>query len=647
MSHEDEEEIDNGITIAEPEQVIKDHVSNHTNQSEKHGFREDHNLTSILKKDDSRVKKTVHFPENIVSVKFYDLSDDEDSDNDTVILSDPEEDDSRDQEVPFNTYNDYSTDCYLLSPTSLSFIPNFTFPPQLKINNCQLYEDIDDDDDEQILAIMDDDDGRKLSDTDTLVADEIHSEENMNGYGDDNLISTEMDKIPNHVNKDIEEKTKMTSKEMARLVKCEGKSETEYQSLQQASIDSENPEETGKIMDVRLSAPKNETELVEDDLKIKFDGTDEYCEVQVTAREVKKLPEISTEVFEAQKVLKFNGLEPLVGSHEESVNDSQMAPIEMQSQSKFQEVSLSKRGSRDEYSEENFDKNMNEVLQCKNDDMAGKGTVSTLMQKFEIPVRVRDSKASAGSQRNVKLPHIHTLLDVLKANSSISGVKVEERCHETAEELDPFENNLIEQEATCSHNVKRNALLLTTMLPEISVFNLQQSEKVDKELNVAQRPGMMQMRSVGNETVLECEEPCIDKQAIYDNYPNVTGANSVQLFMKNTTALTQDVSKLSTESVIQNVELPAKHKTKPSPEIVIRIDEFAAEDKPKPDLVTNGGSFKESNDSSDGHVDVSLLTSGCTRTFHRNYGSKFLWRGPRSISTLILDEVRSSKQIRV
>ena len=637
MSNEDEEK-DDGRAIVEPEQVFKDQVSNHINQPEIHSLQdENHNLTSILKKDENGVKKTVHFPENIVSVKFYDLSDDEDSDNDTVILSDPEEDDLRDQEVPFNTYSDYSTNCYLLSSTSVNFIPNFTFPTVLKTNNCQLYEDIDDDD-EQILAIMDDDDGRELSDADTLVADEIDSEGNMNDYKDDNLMSTEMDKIPDHTSKDIEEKTKMTSKEMARLLKCEEENETEYQNPQQASIESANPEDTGKIIDLQLLVAKNGIEHLEDDLNIKFNATDKYCEVQVTAREVKKLSESSSEVYEAQKVSKLNEIERLVDSHKESVSDSQMASVEIQSQSKFQEVSVPMTGSRDEHFEENFDEKMDEILQHENNDMARKGDASTFMKKIETPVMFGDSKASVSSQKNVKLPHIYTLLDVLKASSSISEVQVKERCCETAEEH-PFEDNLIEQEATCSDIVKRNTPPLTTMLPEIS--DSRQSEKVDKKLNVAQKSGMMQIRSVENKTVLKCEEPYIDKPAICDNYPTVIGANSVQPLIKNKKAPTKDVSKLPKESGVKNVELQAKDKTKPSTEIVIRKEDFAAEDKPKPGQVTEGGSFKESNDNSDGHMDVSLLTSGCTRTFHRNYGSKFLWRGPRSISTLILDEVSS------
>ena len=602
VSNEDEEK-DDGRAIVEPEKVFKDQVSNHINQPEIHSLQdENHNLTSILKKDENGVKKTVHFPENIVSVKFYDLSDDEDSDNDTVILSDPEEDDLRDQEVPFNTYSDYSTNCYLLSSTSVNFIPNFTFPTVLKTNNCQLYEDIDDDD-EQILAIMDDDDGRELSDADTLVADEIDSEGNMNDYKDDNLMSTEMDKIPDHASKDIEEKTKITSKEMARLLKCEEENETEYQNPQQASIQSANPEDTGKIIDLQLLVAKNGIKHLEDDLNIKFNATDKYCEVQVTAREVKKLSESSCEVYEAQKVSKLNEIERLANSHKESVSDSQMASVEIQSQSKFQEVSVPMTGSRDEHFEENFDEKMDEILQHENNDMARKGDASTFMKKIETPVMFGDSKASVSSQKNVKLPHIYTLLDVLKASSSISEVQVKERCCETAEEH-PFEDNLIEQEA-------------------------------------AQKSGMMQIRSVENKTVLKCEEPYIDKPAICDDYPTVIGANSVQLLIKNKKAPTKDVSKLPKESGVKNVELQAKDKTKPSTEIVIRKEDFAAEDKTKPGLVTEGGSFKKSNDNSDGHMDVSLLTSGCTRTFHRNYGSKFLWRGPRSISTLILDEVSS------
>lgn len=62
---------------------------------------------SILNKNPSSRKKisTVHFPENIVSIKVYDISDD-DSDADTIILSDNEETSTGEQQVPLTRKRD-------------------------------------------------------------------------------------------------------------------------------------------------------------------------------------------------------------------------------------------------------------------------------------------------------------------------------------------------------------------------------------------------------------------------------------------------------------------------------------------------------------------------------------------------------------
>lgn len=48
---------------------------------------------------------TVHFPENIVSIKVYDISDDN-SDADTIILSDNEETSTGEQQVPLTRKRD-------------------------------------------------------------------------------------------------------------------------------------------------------------------------------------------------------------------------------------------------------------------------------------------------------------------------------------------------------------------------------------------------------------------------------------------------------------------------------------------------------------------------------------------------------------
>ena len=654
VSHKDEENMENGFTIAE--QVSKDKLSHHINQSEiniSQNENENRNLTSILKKNDNGIKKTVHFPEKIVSVKFYDLSDDEDSDNDTLILSDPEDDD---QEVPFNTYSDYTT--HLLSSTSVGFIPNFTFPPVLKINDCQFYDDIDDDD-EQILAIMDDDDGRELSDPNALVEDEFDSEEGTNGYKDNELTPTGMEKMPDHTSnrrenkdkeekkqdieekktdieekkQDIEEKTSMTSKTIDR---------TDYQNLQQASIEMneviENSEKIGKIIEAQLPVPKQGIEL-QDDFKIKFDGKEEYYETEVASGEVTKLSKRSSKEFEDQKVLEVNEVERLVGNLKERVHDDQMTSLEIQSQSKFQEMSMPMRENRDGHLEANFNENIDETLQQENDDLVGEENVSSAVKIVETPVTVDDSKNCVSYQQDTKIPSIDTLLDVLKARSSTSEVEDKESGCE-AVEVRPFEDNLIEEEATCSHIFEGNTPQLTTLLPEIAIFDSRQL--MDEKLNTAQKPGIIGLRPVGNETVLNSEEPRIYEQAFCDNHLNVIGANSVQLLIKSEKTPTNDARKLSTESVGQEVELTVKDKTKSPTEFVIRKEEFAAKDDPVSILPTGVDRLKESNENSDGRLDGSPLTSSsCTRTFHRNYGSKFLWRGPRSMRTLILDEVRS------
>ena len=638
MSHKDKENIENGLTVAE--QVSKDKLSHHINQSEINIPRnENHNLASILKKNDNGIKKTVHFPEKIVSVKFYDLSDDEDSDNDTLILSDPEDDD---QEVPFNTYSDYAT--HLLSSTSVGFMPNFTFPPVLKINDCQFYDDVDDDD-EQILAIMDDDDGREVSDPISLVEDEFDSEEGTNGYKDDELISTEMEKMPDHTSnrrenkdieekkQDIEEKKNMTSKAI---------DQTDYQNLHQASVEvndvSENSEKIEKMIEAPLPATKQGIEL-QDDFKIKFDGIEEYCEAEVTSGEVIKLSQRSSKEFEDQKVLEVNEVERLVGNLKESVHDDQITPLKIQSQSKFQEISMPMRENRDGDLEANFNENMDETLQRENDDLAGEENVSSPVKTVETPVTVEDFKNCVSYQQDTKIPSIDTLLDVLKARSSTSEVEDKESCCE-AVEARPFEDKLIEEEATCSHIFEGNTPQLTTLLPEIAIFDSRQL--MNEKLNAAPKPGIIGLRAVGNETVLRCEEPRIYEQAFCNNHLHVIGANSVQPLIKNEKTPTNNVSEVSTESVGQKAELTGEDKTKSPTEFVMKKEVFAAKDNPESILATGVDGLKKSNENSDGRLGVSPLTSGsCTRTFRRNYGSKFLWRGPRSTRTLILDEVRS------
>ena len=160
---------DNGSIVTED----KISPSNHVDKPQT-SISQEENLSSILKKSDKQEKKAVHFPENIVSVKFYNISDDEDSDNDTLILSDPEEDDYCDQEVPINTYDEYNINCYYPSSTNMDFIPQLMFPPVLKINNSQLYDGVDDDH-EEILAIMADDDKHEESRASDLKTNELRT----------------------------------------------------------------------------------------------------------------------------------------------------------------------------------------------------------------------------------------------------------------------------------------------------------------------------------------------------------------------------------------------------------------------------------------------------------------------------------------
>ncbi|XP_028406344.1 uncharacterized protein LOC114528829 [Dendronephthya gigantea] len=140
--------------------------SDFVGQSEKSvTVQENKESISVLKKVGKKAKKTVHFPENVVSVKFYDISDDDESDDDTLILSDHEEDDLQDQEVPFNTYDDYTT--HHLSSFTTNFTPHFSFPPALDVSNLNRCDNLDEDQqrqDQQLTAIMNDDDGRQSGD---------------------------------------------------------------------------------------------------------------------------------------------------------------------------------------------------------------------------------------------------------------------------------------------------------------------------------------------------------------------------------------------------------------------------------------------------------------------------------------------------
>jgi hypothetical protein len=70
--------------------------------------------------------------------------------------------------------------------------------------------------------------------------------------------------------------------------------------------------------------------------------------------------------------------------------------------------------------------------------------------------------------------------------------------------------------------------------------------------------------------------------------------------------------------------------------------ELITEDKSEPAQVDVP---RESKESSDAGVEVTPSRSSGRLAFHGNCGSNFLWRGPRSINSLILEEVGAQKHL--
>ena len=634
VSHTNVENNDNGDPIAKqvPQiNTISYTSSNETNPSEtKSSHKEYHNLTSILKKDDNQAKKTVHFRENIVSVKFYDISDEEDSDNDTVILSDPEEDDLRDQEVPFNTYDDYNTNVYHPSSTNLSFIPQFTFPPVLKITNCELYDTLDDDD-EQIMAIMEDNDGREQLRTNDLATDEIYLHESISGSQDDHLTAKE--------------------------VVTQG-STTEYQDDQITSIEviklSENPEEALEIIEIQTPLAKNGIETSEEEIVVPTSMTqngierqsrNEHHDDQLTSMKVTetiienpeemKAPVTTTEIRRLVSYDEENTSELQDGQRTcKDVKTLTETPVEAK---EIKEVQTPAAKNKIEPLEEDL-----EIKRTESESLVVKESTSaleTVNQSIENSAVIVNSTTCAGSEAETKVlitkvnalqvhSKVYTLLGALKAapknsitdgSNTMEGRSTEENCV---------------QQATSPERFLRGTMASMNMSPEgkIPQFNAQllhkmkgkltRSDMVAKWLEASQKPDAVlhdetvtMEESCGIRIALKCQAPCIDKPTVCNYYSNPNSTNSAPLTIENVGPPVIDMT--------EKLELITEDKSEP-----------AQVDVPR-----------ESKESSDAGVEVTPSRSSGRLAFHGNCGSNFLWRGPRSINSLILEEVGAQKHL--
>ena len=677
VSHTNEKNNDNGDPIAKqvPQiNTISYTSSNETNPSEtKSSHKEYHNLTSILKKDDNQAKKTVHFRENIVSVKFYDISDEEDSDNDTVILSDPEEDDLRDQEVPFNKYDDYNTNVYHPSSTSMNFIPQFTFPPVLKITNCELYDTLDDDD-EQIMAIMEDNDGREQLRTNDLATDEIYLHESISGSQDDHLTAKE--------------------------VVTQG-STTEYQDDQITSIEviklSENPEEALEIIEIQTPLAKNGIDRNGGHLEVNayknMNGAFEAESSMVnqrTSTDVKTLIETSEEEIVVPTPMTQNGIERqsrnehhddqltsmkvtetiienpeemkapvttteirrLVSYDEENTSELQdgqrtckdvktltETPVEAK---EIKEVQTPTTKNKIEPLEEDL-----EIKRTESESLVVKESTSaleTVNQSIENSAVIVNSTTCAGNETETKVlitkvnalqvhSKVYTLLDALKTAPKNS---ITDGCNTT--EGRSTEENFVQQ-ATCPERFLGGTMASMDMLPEgqIPQFNAQllhkmkgkltRSDMVAKWLEASQKPDAVPHDETvtmeeyfGNRISLKCQAPCIDKPTVCNYYSNPNSNNSAPLTTENVGIPATDMTGLSAENMISKLKL-------------------ITEDKSEPAQVDVPG------ESSDDCVEVTPSRSSGRLSFHGTCGSNFLWRGPRSINSLILDEVGAQKHL--
>jgi hypothetical protein len=687
VSHTNEKNNDNGDPIAKqvPQiNTISYTSSNATNPSEtKSSHNEYYNLTSILKKDDNQVKKTVHFRENIVSVKFYDISDEEDSDNDTVILSDPEEDDLRDQEVPFNTYDDYNTNVYHPSSTNLSFIPQFTFPPVLKITNCELYDTIDDDD-EQIMAIMEDSDGREQLRTNDLATDETYLHESISGSQDDHLTAKEV----------------VTRSKNPDNVFHEG-SITEYQDDQITPIEviklSENPEEALEIIEIQTPLAKNGIDRNGGHLEVSvyknMNGTFEAESLVVnqrTSTDVKTLTETSEEELEVHTPMTQNGIERLSRNEHHDDQLTSMKVTETIIENGTAPVTTTEIGRLVSYDEENTSELQDGQRTCKDvktltetpveakeikevqtpaakneiepleEDLEIKGTESeslvvkestsaleTVNQNIENSAVIVNSTTCAGSEAETKVlitkvnalqvhSKVYTLLGALKAAPKNS---ITDGCN-TMEGRSTEENYV--QQATSPERFLRGTMASMNMSPEgkIPQFNAQllhkmkekltRSDMVAKWLEASQKPDAVlhdetvtMEESCGIRIALKCQAPCIDKPTVCNYYSNPNSNNSAPLTTENVGLPATDMTGLSAENMISKLELITEDKSEP-----------AQVDVPR-----------ESKESSDAGVEVTPSRSSGRLVFHGTCGSNFLWRGPRSINSLILEEVGAQKHV--
>ncbi len=547
----------NGTTIAEPI------TTNNVNKSEASSSqKEDHELTSILKKNDNGLKKAVHFPENIVSVKFYEVSDEEDSDNDTVILSDLEEDDLSDQEVPFNTYGDYDSSCYHPSSTSMNFIPEFTFPSALKIANNQLYDNIDDDD-EQIMAIMEDDDGRERLHPNDIATDEIYPQEGINGFTDNPLIPKEVITLEYQGDP-------ITSTEVIKL--------------------SKNPEEALEIMEIQIPLTNNGIEQSEDSLEMylhkNMNGTFEAESLVVNQRTSTKLKTASETSEEDKK--KFVGKTEL--KVQTPMTQNGIEPQSMNGQPTNMKI---------ERLVSCHEKN---TSRCQDDQLTSK-EIKTLSKnpaeaKEIIKVQTPTTNNKVGSsEENLEINTNKSVNETLESESSVA-------------KENPSDLKTIDQISKNPAVIANSAYVNSETdikVPISKVNGQEQDAKIYTLLDALKA-------APKNSVAITMEGPSTEENFIHSS-PN---------------------SDNSAPQMTENMELPGINMTGLSAEEMIEKLELTTEQVSQIDVNS------ESKESSDDYMKVTPSSSSA-RILQGNCGSTLLWRGPRSINSMILDQVCSQK----
>ena len=583
--------------ITFPEEVP---IINNVNQSEEHSSQEEENnkLTSILKKSDSGLKKTVHFPKNIVSVKFYDVSDEEESDNDTEILSDPEEDDLKDQEVPFNTYDDYDPHC--CHPTSINFIPQFTFPPILKIANCHLYEDIDDHD-EQIMAIMEDDDGRERLYASDLVADKIYYQQDTSGFHGD--VPTSQDGItqsedPEKALSDIRATQEPIIKngiernedklEMIGYRNMAGSFEFENLEVNQQTPakDKTIPETAKEELDVHLPITKTGIEQQ----NVNGDQNDHQTSMKIKTIFVKP------EEVEMNTPVTKTGIERLVNeknTNEHKCDDTstEITSFENLAEDK-QIIEVHRLTTRNKVKPLEDDLQINEFAESESSVMKENPLVlATFDQRIGNPAMIQANSSFVNNDTNVKVAEVnkldakvYTLLDALKATPNNSV--------ELTRKGRFIEENFVQQVASPKFVLEgKNSSMISLPESEIPKFYAQQLHKMQAEL------------------------PKLDM---------------VKKWLLATQSVVTSSMTDATFGTTENVDLLEKEISK---ENAVKKQEAA-------NATLQNDVFAVSNENSHGCT----AAPSSARAFHGSCGSNFLWRGSRSISSMILDEVCSAEK---